>query len=324
MLSKCPDINQMQKAKKSLSGRIVSTPVLELTGSKIFPLLPKGSNVRMKMELFQHTGSFKSRGVLLALDKLSIKQKENGVVAVSAGNHALAVSWASKCSGVNAKVVMLETSDPLRIQGCKDHGAEVILCKDVKNAFELMDQIALSENRTILQPFDSESMVLGSASCGLEIIENFPELDIAIVPVGGGGLIAGIASAIKKTKPSTIIYGVEPEGADSMYRSFQKEKAIKLEKVETIADSLGSPMAMDYSFGVVHEFVDAIVRVKDDELKSALNLMRDQLNLIVEPACAASLAGLLGPLKELVVGKAISIIACGSNISFNRYVKLVE
>ena len=167
-------------------------------------------------------------------------------------------------------------------------------------------------------------MVLGSASCGLEIIENFPELDIAIVPVGGGGLIAGIASAIKKTKPSTIIYGIEPEGADSMYRSFQKEKAMKLEKVETIADSLGSPMAMDYSFGVVHEFVDAIVRVKDEELKSTLNLMRDQLNLIVEPACAASLAGLLGPLKELVVGKAISIIACGSNISFNRYVKLVE
>ena len=324
MLSKCPDIKQMQKAKKSLSGRIVSTPVLELTGSKIFPLLPKGSNVRMKMELFQHTGSFKSRGVLLALDNLSSKQKENGVVAVSAGNHALAVSWESKCCGVNAKFVMLETSDPLRIQGCKDHVAEVILCKDVKNAFELMDQIALSENRTILQPFDSESMVLGSASCGLEIIENFPELDIAIVPVGGGGLIAGIASAIKKTKPSTIIYGVEPEGADSMYRSFQKEKAIKLEKVETIADSLGSPMAMDYSFGVVHEFVDAIVRVKDDELKSTLNLMRDQLNLIVEPACAASLAGLLGPLKELVVGKAISIIACGSNISFNRYVKLVE
>ena len=103
MLSKCPDIKQMQKAKKSLSGRIVSTPVLELTGSKIFPLLPKGSNVRMKMELFQHTGSFKSRGVLLALDKLSIKQKENGVVAVSAGNHALAVSWASKSCAAKAR-----------------------------------------------------------------------------------------------------------------------------------------------------------------------------------------------------------------------------
>ena len=314
----------MQKAKKSLSGRIVSTPVLELTGSKISPLLPKDTNVRMKMELFQHTGSFKSRGVILALDKLSIKQKENGVVAVSAGNHALAVSWASKNCGVNAKVVMLETSDPSRIQGCKDHGAEVILCKDVKNAFAVMDQIAQSENRTILQPFNSESMILGSATCGLEIIENFPELDVAIVPIGGGGLIGGIASAIKKSKPSSIIYGVEPEGADSMYKSFQNEKAMKLEKVDTVADSLGSPMAMDYSFGVVHEFVDAIVKVKDDELISALKLMRDQLNLVVEPACVASLAGLLGPLKELVVGKAISVIACGSNISFDRYKKLIE
>ncbi|MFL2801513.1 MAG: pyridoxal-phosphate dependent enzyme [Paracoccaceae bacterium] len=323
-MAKSPDINLMKEAKKSLSGRIVSTPVLELNGSKISPFLPKGSNVRMKMELFQHTGSFKSRGVLLALDKLSKKQKEKGVVAVSAGNHALAVSWASKSSGVNAKVVMLETSDPSRIQGCKDHGAEVILCGDVKNAFSKMEEIALSENRTILQPFDSESMVLGSASCGLEIIENFPELDVAIVPIGGGGLIAGIASAIKKSKPSTVIYGVEPEGADSMYRSFQNEKPIKLGKVETIADSLGSPMAMEYSFGVVHEFVDAVVRVKDDELIAALKLMRDRLNLIVEPACVASLAGLLGPLKQLVVGKAISIIACGSNISFDSYKKLIK
>ena len=145
ILTKYPNIDQIKEASKSISGRVVSTPVLELTGSKIFPLLPKGSNVRMKMELFQHTGSFKSRGVLLALDKLSIKQKENGVVAVSAGNHALAVSWASKCCGVNAKVVMLETSDPLRIQGCKDHGAEVILCKDVKNACLLYTSDAADE-----------------------------------------------------------------------------------------------------------------------------------------------------------------------------------
>ncbi len=323
-MTKCPNINQIREAKNSLNGRIVSTPVLELTGSKISPLLPEGSNVRMKMELFQHTGSFKSRGVLLAIDKLTEEQKAKGVVAVSAGNHALAVSWASKSSQVNAKVVMLETSDPSRIKGCIDHGAEVILCKDVKKAFSTMEEIALLENRTILQPFDSESMVLGSASCGIEIIEDFPELEVAIVPIGGGGLIAGIAAAIKKSKPSTIVYGVEPEGADSMYQSFQNEKPVKLEKIETIADSLGSPMAMEYSFGVAQEFVDAVVRVKDEELVSSLKLMRDRLNLIVEPACVASLAGLLGPLKKLVVGKAISIIACGSNISFERYKKLTQ
>ena len=313
----------MQESRNFLVGKIVNTPMLELSSTKIKNFMPKNADVRMKLELFQHTGSFKSRGALLAVNKLSTKQKEIGVVAVSAGNHALAVSWASNCANVHAKVVMLEKSDPIRIQGCRNFGAEVILCADVGEAFSTMEGIAKSEGRVILQPFDSKEMILGSASCGLEIIENFPELEVAIIPVGGGGLISGIAAAIKQSKPSTIIYGVEPEGADSMYRSFQSQKALKLETVDTIADSLGAPMAMSYSFEVAQNFVDAIVRVRDEELVSAMKLMRDNLNFMVEPACAASLAGLLGPLKEMVGEKAISIIACGSNISHERYQKLV-
>ena len=322
-MSKGLDLKAIQESRNFLVGKIVNTPMLELSSTKIKNFMPENADVRMKLELFQHTGSFKSRGALLAVNKLSTKQKEIGVVAVSAGNHALAVSWAAGCANVHAKVVMLEKSDPIRIQGCRNFGAEVILCADVGEAFSTMEGIAKSEGRVILQPFDSKEMILGSASCGLEIIENFPELEVAIIPVGGGGLISGIAAAIKQSKPSTIIYGVEPEGADSMYRSFRSQKALKLNTVDTIADSLGSPMAMSYSFGVAQNFVDAIVRVRDEELVSAMKLMRDNLNFMVEPACAASLAGLLGPLKEMVGEKAISIIACGSNISYERYQKLV-
>ena len=322
-MSEGPNLRSMQEARQFLAGKIVKTPVLELSSTKIKNFMPKDSNVRMKLELFQQTGSFKSRGVLLALDKLTAEQKKAGVVAVSAGNHALAVSWAAKSANVHAKVVMLEKSDPIRIQGCRDFGAEVILCSDVGDAFLSMEEIAKSEGRAILQPFDSEEMILGSASCGLEIIEDCPELEVAIVPIGGGGLISGIAAAIKQSKPSVIIYGVEPEGADSMYQSFHRQKAVKLKKVNTIADSLGSPMAMTYSFGIAQNFVDAIVRVKDEELVRAMHLMRENLNLMVEPACAASLAGLPGPLKEMVQAKSISIIACGSNISYDRYQKLV-
>ena len=313
----------MQKAREALADRIVKTPVLELTSTKVSQLLPNNSKVKMKLELFQHTGSFKSRGALLAIDKLSNQQKNKGVVTVSAGNHALAVSWAAKCSNVNAKVIMLKNSDPVRVQGCKNFGSEVIQCSDVRSAFTTMEKISKSEGRVILHPFDSESMIMGSASCGLEIVDNFPELEVAIIPVGGGGLISGIAAAIKSSNPATIVYGVEPEGADSMYQSFQNQKACKLDNVNTIADSLGSPMAMDYSFGVAQKFVDAIVRVKDEQLISAMKIFRDNLNLMVEPACAASLAGMLGPLKEMVRGKSISLIACGSNISNERYQKLV-
>ena len=323
-MDKGPDLRAMKKARDFLAGKIIKTPVLELSSTKIKDLLPLEANVRMKLELFQQTGSFKSRGALLALSKLTKSQKEKGVIAVSAGNHALAVSWAAMCAKTNAKVVMLESSDPVRIEGCRNFGAEVILSPDAGNAFSLVEEIAKSEGRAILKPFDSEEMILGSASCGLEIIEDFPELEVAIVPVGGGGLISGIAAAIKRSNPSTVIYGIEPEGADSMYQSFQTHNATKLEKVDTIADSLGSPMTMKYSLGVAQSFVDAIVRVRDEDLISAMILMRDKLNLMVEPACAASLAGLLGPLKEMVSKKHVSVIACGSYISFERYQKLVQ
>ena len=324
IVDKGPDLSAMQKARDFLADKIIKTPVLELSSTKIKGLLPLEANVRLKLELFQQTGSFKSRGALLAISKLTKSQKEKGVTAVSAGNHALAVSWAAMCAKTDAKVVMLETSDPVRIEGCRNFGAEVILSPDVRNAFSLVEEIAESEGRAILKPFDSKEMILGSASCGLEIIEDFPELEVAIVPVGGGGLISGIAAAIKRSNPSTIVYGIEPEGADSMYQSFQTHRATKLEKVDTIADSLGAPMTMKYSLGVAQSFVDAIVRVRDEELISAMKLMRDKLNLMVEPACAASLAGLLGPLKEMVSKKNVSVIACGSNISSARYQKLVQ
>ena len=318
-----PDLSQIKSAEASLKGRIVDTPLLELCSNKIMDLLPNTKVVKMKMELFQHTGSFKARGVLIALDRLSKEEKSRGVVAFSAGNHALAVSWGAKEAGVNAKVVMLERSDPSRIQGCTDLGADVILASDIAAAQTKMKEISVVEKRTILQPFESKNMILGSATCGLEIIEKFPELDAAIIPIGGGGLIAGIATAIKAIKPSVVVYGVEPIGADSMYRSFQTLKPEKLDFVDTIADSLGPPMAMEYSFGVAHNSVDAIVRIKDQDLVSAMTLMRDRLNLMVEPACSASLAGLLGPLKDMVSQKSVALIACGSNISPARYQALL-
>ena len=140
-MSEAPNLRSMQEVSQFLAGKIVKTPVLELFGTKIKNFMPKDSNVRMKLELFQQTGSFKSRGVLLALDKLTAEQKKAGVVAVSAGNHALAVSWAAQSANAHAKVVMLEKSDPVRIQGCRDFGAEVILCSDVGDAFLSMEKI---------------------------------------------------------------------------------------------------------------------------------------------------------------------------------------
>ena len=261
---------------------------------------------------------------MLAVDKLTDEQKIRGVVAVSAGNHALAVSWAAKQVGAHAKLFMPKTADPFRVEGCRNLGAEVILLSDVKLCFEKLLESSEKEKRTILHPFDSKNMALGSATLGLEISDSIGDLDIAILPVGGGGLIAGAATALKLKNPKLTIFGIEPMGADSMKRSFKEGRPVTLDKVNTIADSLGAPMAMKYSYELTRKSVDKIFTVSDADLKNAMRFIQTYLNLWVEPACAASMAGLMGPVKEYCEGKNVAIIACGSNISFKKFSKILD
>ena len=239
-----PTLSEIQTANSGLTGRIVPTPTLTLNSDRFAGHMPDGAHVRMKMELFQQAGSFKSRGVLLAIDALSDDERAAGVTAVSAGNHALAVSWGAKSAGLSAKVVMPDTADPIRVEGCKALGAEVVLASNVGEAFAEAQRLVDEEGRTMLHPFESPYMMLGAATCGFELANAFEQLDIAIIPVGGGGLISGMSSAIKLVHPDCKIYGVEPFGADSMFQSFEKGEAVHLDGVNTIADSLGAPLAM--------------------------------------------------------------------------------
>ena len=175
-----------------------------------------------------------------------------------------------------------------------------------------------------MHPFEAEHMMLGAATCGYEMINAMPEMDIAIVPIGGGGLIAGISAAIKLVKPSVRVYGVEPYGADSMFQSFLQKKPVAINKVKTIADSLGAPMALPKSYELAQNNVEEIVRLGEIEMIEAMNLMREKLSLLIEPACGSSLAACLGPLKDKILKKNIALIACGSNISFDRYKEIVS
>jgi threonine dehydratase len=280
--------------------------------------LPTDAQVTMKMELFQETGTFKARGVLLAIDAMSPKERAAGVVAVSGGNHALAVAWAAKMSKISAKVVMPKATDPTRIAGCQALGATVELADDMPTAFARMDTLAKA-GATPLHPFESPFMTLGAATVGAEIMADTPDLEALIVPIGGGGLISGIALAAKLINPEIRVFGVEPHGANSMARSFAAGTPQRLDKVDTIADSLGSPLAMPYSFGLAKAHVERIVEVSDDALRNAMALLFDGLKIAAEPACAASTAALIGPLKDALQGKRVGIIACGSNIGQARF-----
>ncbi len=318
-----PGPDAIAEARRAIAGTLVRTPNLELASARIAPHLPDGASAVMKLELFQQAGSFKARGAYLSVARLDETARGRGVVGVSAGNHALAVAWAAKAAGVSAKVVMFEGVDPVRVAGCEAMGAGVVIARDIADAFATMERLAEDEGRTVVHPFEGEAIALGTATCGAELIEDAPDCDIVIVPVGGGGLISGMARAIKLARPDCLVIGVEPTGADALTRSLAAGHPVHLDRVRTIADSLGAPMTMPASFAITKAHVDDVVRIEDDDMRAAMRLLFDATKLVCEPACAASLAALLGPLRERAKGKRIGLIACGSNIGLERFAAIL-
>ena len=316
--------NNIDRAREVLQGKIVNTPTLELNEDDLREILPDNSEVSIKLELFQQTGSFKARGVAIGLETLEENKKAQGIVTVTGGNHGIATAWGASQYGISAKIIMPKTADPFRIDKCKNLGAEVILAENVDDAFRRLDEIEKEENRFVLHPFNQENMIIGSATCCAEILDQMGDIDILIIPIGGGGLIGGMAHYLDQINSSVELLGVEPVGADSFTKSLEKKSAVRINKVDTIADSLGAPMAMDFSFNIAKKRVSQVERVTDDEIRDAMITMRDRLGFIVEPACATSLAGLQERYKKKCEGKKVGIIACGSNISFDRYNEILN
>lgn len=309
-----PTLSSIHKTRERLKDLILKTPVWRWQTDAITSITGPETQVFLKLELFQHTGSFKPRGALAVMLDLPRAALERGVCAVSAGNHALAVGYAARVLGTSAKVVIMKNANPARIAGCKGYGAEIELADDVKRAFERVHAIEAEEGRTFVHPFEGPRTALGTATVGLELCLDVPDLDAVIVPIGGGGLCAGVATAVKLHNPRCLVFGVEPEGADSMHRSFASGKPEGIDQVRTIADSLGAPYAAPYTFSLCRRYVDELVLVDDDALRRAMALLFRGAKLAVEPAGAAATAALVGPLRERLRGRKVGIIVCGSNI----------
>lgn len=309
-----PAAADIRTARECLGNRVRETPVWQWQGDAIARAAGAGTEVFLKLELFQYTGTFKARGALLNAMALDPAARTCGVTAVSAGNHAIAVAFAARSIGTSAKVVMPKTANPARVALCRAYGAEVLLMDDVYAAFDEVERIRREEGRTFIHPFEGETTVLGTATVGYELCRQVEQLDAVIVPIGGGGLIAGIACAVKQLQPECKVFGVEPEGADSMSRSFEVGSPQKLDHVATIADSLAAPYALPYSFGIAQRFVDAIVTVQDEAMQRAMGLLFADMKLAVEPAGAAATAALCGPLRARLAGQRVGVIVCGTNI----------
>ncbi|ACO47492.1 threonine/serine dehydratase [Deinococcus deserti] len=316
-------LSTLRDVHARLKPGVLRTPVWRWQTGAIPEQLTPETEVWLKLELFQKTGTFKLRGALNTIQALDAPARARGVTAVSAGNHAIAVAYAAREAGVSAKVVMLQHSSPARVQACEALGADVHLAPDVHQAFEWVQSIQTQEGRTMIHPFDGPLTSQGTAGVGLEFMDQVPHLDAVIVPVGGGGLISGVAAAVKQLQPQCQVYGVEPLGADSLSQSLSAGEPVRLERVTTIADSLGAPFALRYSFDVCRAFVDEVVRVSDDELCRAMFYLFRDMKLVTEPATAAGTAALLGPLKARLSGKRVGIVACGANVdvvSFHAFV----
>ena len=321
MSGAAPTIEAVRALRSSLGDSIWTTPLMRCAGIELE--LDNDTQIWGKLEFLQRTGTFKARGALANLHALSREQLDRGVTAVSAGNHAIATAFAARELGSTAKVVMTGSANPYRIKACQSYGGEVVVVDDVHEAFEVAGRIEKEEGRYFVHPFEGPAVATGTGTVGLEICDQLEDFDALIVPIGGGGLMAGIANAVRQLRPSVEIIGVEPVGANTMRLSFDAGEPRAIDRVRTIADSLGAPYALPYSFELCRSNVDRLVEVDDLELRKSMGFLFQRMKFAVEPACAASTATLMGPLRDALAGKRVVLVFCGSNIDWDTFAEQV-
>ena len=302
-------LERLEEARARIASSVHRTPLLRsrTLSDRI------GAPVYLKCENLQKTGAFKVRGALHRLLMLSDEERARGVATISAGNHAQAVAWASSAAGVSSLVVMPENASPTKVRASREYGAEVVLHGDARAAFAHVLEIADERGLTFVHPFDDEEVVAGHASCGLEIVEDLPDVAAIVVPVGGGGLSSSIAAAVAATRPGIAVWGVEPEGAPGMHRSLAAGEAIHLDSVETIADGLAAPMAGVLNHALLEEHSRGVVLVSDAEIVTGLRVLLERTKLLAEPAGAAGIAALLAGKIPLDPNGAVVVVISGGN-----------
>jgi threonine dehydratase len=276
-----------------------------------------GIHLRLKCESMQRTGSFKARGALNAMMQLSHAERARGVVTVSAGNHAQALAWAASQVGAECITVMPEGASKTKVEATQGYGGKVEIAPGEKHkAFERAQQIA-AEGRVMVHPFEDPRVAAGQGTVALEILEQHPEVQTVVVPIGGGGLISGMAVAIKHTKPDVRIIGVEPTGAPTMRNSLDAGSPQTI-PVKTVADGLAAPMVGAMTLEATRRYVDDVVLVTDDEILAALRDLLSYSKLLAEPAGAAAVAALMtGKIPVDRGGQVVAVIS-GGNVDIER------
>lgn len=288
------------------------------------PNIKKNANIYLKAENLQVTGSFKVRGAYYKISQLTAEERANGVIACSAGNHAQGVALAATKNGIKSIICLPDGAPISKVEATKAYGAEVCLVPGVyDDAFARAMQLKEEKGYTFVHPFDDVDVIAGQGTIGLEILDQIPDVDAIVVPIGGGGLISGVAFAAKSLKPNIKIYGVQASGAPSMANSIAENKIITLSSVATIADGIAVKRPGDITFDIVKKYVDKIVTVSDDEISSAILALMEQHKMIAEGAGAVAVAAVMYD-KIPTEGKTVCCLVSGGNIDVNILSRVIK
>lgn len=314
-------LQDIRDASTRIASRVHCTPVF---GSSTLAQRAGVARFELKCENFQKTGSFKVRGALNALSQLDDDARSRGVVTVSAGNHAQALAWAARAADIACTVVMPETAARSKVDASTGYGATVILHGTSADAFRKARELADTDGFTFVHPFDDDRIIAGTGTVALELLEQTAPPDIVVVPIGGGGLIAGIAIAIKESHPATRVIGVEPTGASVMRQSLDAGHAMRLESVNSIADGLAAPMAGEKTYEAVQRYVDDVVLVSDEEIALAMEMLLSRCKLLAEGGGAAATAALLAGRIPMRGTEHVVAILSGGNVDLERLLQLTH
>ncbi len=305
-----PTLDDVDRAARTIAGRLHRTPLLR-SGTLSEQL---GVDARFKAELFQRTGSFKVRGALTRVASLSDEEKRRGVITISAGNHAQAVAWAAHAAGLDALVVTWQGADALKMAATRGYGATVDdSATGPAEAFERLDELRAETGRSLVHPFDDLEVIAGQGTVGLEILEDAPDADLVLVPVGGGGLVTGIAASVKARRPGARVVAVEPELSPALHEGLRAGRSVPVTP-RSAADALSAPFAGERCVAVCTELGVESVLVTEDDLVGAFRWLYARMKLACELGAAASTAALLSGKVAAEPGQTVVAVVSGGNI----------
>jgi threonine dehydratase len=281
-----------------------------------------GTSAYLKAENFQRTGSFKPRGAVYAISRLSQEERKHGIVTVSAGNAAQAIAFAARTAGVPVTVVMPQTAPQAKVDATRGYGAEIVFAPDMTKVFEVLDEVRDRSGAYFVHPYDDAAMIAGHGTCALEVLEDLPEADVFVVGIGGGGLIGGVATAVAAKRPAARIVGVEPTGAAAMRRALDVGEPVRLDRLDTIADGLAAPIAGTIPFEIVQRLVADVVVIGDDLIAEGMRFLAARAKLIAEPGGAAATGALLAGKVPVREGETVVAIVSGGNVDLSRLAQI--